>query len=476
VAAGVAAGVCGAAAPAWGEVGAPGATVQAIAADAQFLEYAPPPAAPGVVCLVDSGVDANPDTTPILAGSYALEPGTDTSDELSKLNPPLQPGNHPDGHGTYMAMLMAAPVNGWGMVGIAPTSVRVFNLKALAAGESTFSFFKYSYAASHCLSGPTGVTGITVINLSLGSGTQPTAPDLADLADTVAAAHLQGFNVVAAAGNDAGTVAYPAATSGILAVGATDANPSNLGVLCQFSNRGIALAILAPGCGSQAEAGGGGGGLDVAFSDDGTPAWSYGTSQAAAVVSAVLASMRAYGPALTEEQAESCLTSTTTNGGNLDAAAAFRACGLASVVSQGMAAYEAATAPSAAPVPPAQATTASKVPDLLTSPIRPRPPRSARPRILSLRVRGGHLTVSVAKIPRGARLRLDAERKAGTRYRTVASRTTNRRVATVTAGRWDRVAVAFVRAGKESAKAYAARPRATASALVDRPSSLRRAE
>ncbi|HWH12964.1 MAG TPA: hypothetical protein VG165_17720, partial [Solirubrobacteraceae bacterium] len=82
------------------EVGAPGATVQAIAADAQFLEYAPAPAAPGVVCLIDSGVDANPDTTPILAGSYAMQPGTDTSDELSKLNPPLEPGNHPDGHGT----------------------------------------------------------------------------------------------------------------------------------------------------------------------------------------------------------------------------------------------------------------------------------------------------------------------------------------------------------------------------------------
>ncbi|HEX3874201.1 MAG TPA: S8 family serine peptidase, partial [Solirubrobacteraceae bacterium] len=196
--------LCWAAAPAGAEVGAPGATVQAIAADAQFLEYAPPPAAPGVVCLVDSGVDANPDTTPILAGSYALEPGTDTSDELSKLNPPIEPGNHADGHGTYMAMIMAAPLNSWGMVGIAPTSVRVFNVKALAAGQGTFSFGTYDYAINHCIDKPVEASGISVVNLSLGSAAQPTASDLAGFEDTVGEARLQGFSVVAAAGNSGG--------------------------------------------------------------------------------------------------------------------------------------------------------------------------------------------------------------------------------------------------------------------------------
>jgi hypothetical protein len=51
------------------EVGVPAGTVQQAAADAQFLQYAPP--VPGVICLVDSGVDPSPDTTPILAGSHA---------------------------------------------------------------------------------------------------------------------------------------------------------------------------------------------------------------------------------------------------------------------------------------------------------------------------------------------------------------------------------------------------------------------
>ena len=97
------------------EVGVPAGTAQQAAADALFLQYAPAPPNPGIVCLVDSGVDPTPDTTPILAGNYALSPNTNTNDELAALDPPLL-GGHPDGHGTYMAMIAAAPANGWGIV------------------------------------------------------------------------------------------------------------------------------------------------------------------------------------------------------------------------------------------------------------------------------------------------------------------------------------------------------------------------
>ena len=205
VAVGLIAGLFASASAASAEVGAPAATVQAIAADAQFLEYAPPPASPGVVCLIDSGVDPNPDTTPILAGSYALQPGTDTADELSKLNPRIDPGGHPDGHGTYMAMIMAAPVNGWGMVGIAPTSVRVYNVKALPAGHDTFSFSEYANAIVQCADRPAGVV-MKVVNLSIGSGTQPTAADADAIQNAVDAARGHDLTVVGAAGNDAGPV------------------------------------------------------------------------------------------------------------------------------------------------------------------------------------------------------------------------------------------------------------------------------
>ena len=60
------------------EVGVPAGTVQQAAADALFLQDAPAPPQPGIICLVDSGVDPSPDTAAILAGSYALSPSTGT--------------------------------------------------------------------------------------------------------------------------------------------------------------------------------------------------------------------------------------------------------------------------------------------------------------------------------------------------------------------------------------------------------------
>ncbi|MGA2322105.1 MAG: hypothetical protein ABSG95_15455, partial [Solirubrobacteraceae bacterium] len=38
------------------EVGVPAGTVQQTAANALFLQYAPAPPTPGIICLVDSGV------------------------------------------------------------------------------------------------------------------------------------------------------------------------------------------------------------------------------------------------------------------------------------------------------------------------------------------------------------------------------------------------------------------------------------
>ncbi len=158
-----------------GEVGAaPYPTSQAIAADAQFLEYAPPPAKPGVVCLVDSGVDPNPDTNGAVIGAEARDPSWGTGDGLAQVQPPVD--GHPVGHGTEMAMVMAAPQNGWGMVGIAPTAVRVYSIRVVPPGQEGFPFLAYSYAITRCLklhitSEPT----ITVVNLSLGENAVPSA-------------------------------------------------------------------------------------------------------------------------------------------------------------------------------------------------------------------------------------------------------------------------------------------------------------
>jgi hypothetical protein len=413
-------------AQAFGEVGVPAGTTEQAAADALFLDYTPAPATPGIICLVDSGVTPNPDTTPILAGSYALSPNTNTEDELAALNPPL-PGGHPDGHGTYMAMLAAAPANGWGMVGIAPTSVRVYNLKALANGQTTFPFFQYAAAVSRCQALSSSMP-ITVVNLSLGSSTQPSASEVETLENYVKSANAHGLGVVAAVGNEAGPVQAPADVQGVFGVGASDANPVNRGGLCPFTSRGLGLAVLAPGCSSQA---GGPEGIEIAFSDDGSPAWAYGTSESGDIVSAVEASMRAYSPTITYSQAQGCITSTATNGGNLDVAAAFNACGLGQIVSEGTAAYQAAnsSAPKASGPPAATFTPAG-------------PPR---PTITKVTFRRHRLTVTVAVIPKGLQLELVVQaRNARGRTIKLAHTTTAHTKTTLRVPRWDRIVARFL--------------------------------
>ena len=422
--------LCGTAlcAPASAEVGVPAGTAQQAAANALFLQYAPAPSTPGIVCLVDSGVDPNADTTPILAGGHALSPNTNTEDELAALDPPL-PGGHPDGHGTYMAMIAAAPQNGWGMVGFAPTSVRIFNLKVLATGQTTFSFSEYTSAIQYCQD-LTSKMPVSVVNLSLGSETQPTGGELEVLENYVSAANARGLSIVAAAGNDSGQVQAPADVPGVLGVGASDANPANLGVLCSFSNSGPGLALLAPGCGSQT----GGSGIEIAYSDTGEPAWAEGTSEAAVIVSAAEASMRAYAPTLSYSQAQGCITSTLTNGGNLDVAAAFDACGLEQIVNEGTAAYRAANRP-----PPTASPNTGPPAAILT------PRQAPKPKLVKITFRRHRLTITVAAIPKGLRLRLLVQvRTHHGRFVTLAQITTRHRTVTLHVSRWDRIVARFL--------------------------------
>jgi hypothetical protein len=416
------------------EVGLPAGTVQQAAANALFLQYAPAPPVPGVICLVDSGVDPNPDTTPILVGSHALSPNTNTEDELATLNPPL-PGGHPDGHGTYMAMLAAAPANGWGMVGLAPTSVRVYNLKALAAGQTTFSFPEYASAIQYCQDLATTMP-VSVVNLSLGSGTQPSGAELEVLQNYVQAANARGLSVIAAAGNEAGPVQAPADLPGVLGVGASDANPANPGVMCSFSNRGTGLALFAPGCGTQTEPDGGGNGIEIAFADDGEPAWANGTSYSGEIVSTAEASMRAYSPTLTYSQAQGCIMSTLTSAGNLNVAAAFNACGLGQIIIEGMAAYQAAN-----PAPTQPSNTGPPAATLIPS----RKAAAPKPKIIRISFKHHRLTITVASIPKGLRLRLlvQAKNDAG-HFVTLARATTGRTTITLQVSRWDRIVARFL--------------------------------
>lgn len=308
---------------AYGEIGASTPTVQAQEIKAPWLAYAPPPAAPGVICLVDSGVDHNPDTETTLVGNHELYRETGPGDEVAALAPPVD--GHPDGHGTLMAMLMAAPLNGWGMVGVAPQN-RVYNMKALARGSINFHDEIEALAIETCarLQASQYPTMLT-INLSLAGEATPEPAVSSEVQDAIAVAKQQGISVFAAAGNTGGPLAFPAAYSGAVSIGAADAAASP-GTLCPFSARGAKL--LAPGCDTQT------GGIEGAWQDTGQPNVSQGTSQASAIASSIDQAIRDYGPLLTAQQAENCLTSTADNA-EIDAAAAFTACGLEAIVREG---------------------------------------------------------------------------------------------------------------------------------------------
>src|SRR3954454_7292678 len=113
-------------------------TSQAVAAHAEWLPYAPPPPnGAAAVCLVDTGVDLNPDTASNVIARIALDGGDPSDLSDSK-------------HGTQMAMVMGAPINDWGMVGAWP-GVRIVSLRANQPGADSFSFLGYRNGLAKCL-------------------------------------------------------------------------------------------------------------------------------------------------------------------------------------------------------------------------------------------------------------------------------------------------------------------------------------
>lgn len=219
------------------------------------------PGARPVVAVVDTGVDkAHPD----LAG--VVLPGVD-------LIASGDGGVDPHGHGTHVAGVASAVAgNGHGGAGLGQgvdvLPVRV--LDASASGWDDVVAEGVLWAGQH---------GADVINLSLGSDARSPVLD-------AAIAHVleQGSVVVAAAGNGGpyGAVFYPAATPGVLAVGATRPDDA----LASFSSTGPHLALVAPGVEILSTAPGGG------------YATRSGTSMAAPFVSAAAALLRSDAPDL----------------------------------------------------------------------------------------------------------------------------------------------------------------------------------
>ena len=158
-------------------------TAQAQQANATFLAYAPQPAGgAGALCLVDTGVNPNPDTTPGLIGSYAIDNGP--SGDVSA-----------DGHGTTMAMIAGGA--GKGILGVWPAlkivSVRATNVPSVGQ-DPQFGFWDYSEGMASCLEAPSA-DQIKAVDLALASPIPPT-PDqvqtFASAVDTVGGTERRG--------------------------------------------------------------------------------------------------------------------------------------------------------------------------------------------------------------------------------------------------------------------------------------------
>jgi hypothetical protein len=364
-------------------------TSQAAAANATDSTWIPAPAQRAAVCIVDTGNDPNPDTSNVVARlSVDGEPGTDRS---------------PDHHGTLMSMIAAAPYNGFGMVGAAP-SINVVSVRASRDGV-TFGGADLARAVQRCIA-YRNTYNIKVISLSLGGVvvSDLDAGLMVQIEDVVKNARRAGIDVLAAAGNHEGAVDWPAAYDPVMAVGSSTQD----GRRCTFAASGSEVDLWSSGCP-----------IEAAF-PNGAPAWASGSSESTAFVAGVLVQLRQLNPGLTADQAEQALTSSaqvSSMGPRLDVGAAFAAVGLtdqlvaghtmgsqfATSVDGSVPKASVATVPSfererAAPTSGADAANRRVIPRSSSEPRRARLPK---PAVGLVRVRRQVLSMSFKNKPRG---------------------------------------------------------------------------
>lgn len=171
------------------------------------------------VAVIDTGIDlTHSDLSSQIVGQYnAIRPGYSATDD--------------NGHGTHVAGTIAAIDNRTGVIGVGP-ALDLYAVKVLDRNGSGW--------ISDIIEGIDWAVdrNVDVINLSLGSDSNVTA-----LHDAVIRAYNRGVTVVAAAGNNGGSVIYPAAYPEVIAVSAVDSSNR----ITSWSSRGSAVDIAAPG-------------------------------------------------------------------------------------------------------------------------------------------------------------------------------------------------------------------------------------
>jgi hypothetical protein len=176
---------------------------------------------PGIpVTMIDSGVDLSHEEFAGRPNTFALNAQTTTA-------------NQEELHGTATASVVAAPVNGKGIVGIYPQA-RLQLWDASPGGQLTVGDEIAGLAAARA-------HGQGVINLSLGGSDRLPVEEHAILN-----AFGAGLLVVASSGNDreeGSSLSYPASFAHVLTIGATEESDR----VTVFSSASPAMDLAAPG-------------------------------------------------------------------------------------------------------------------------------------------------------------------------------------------------------------------------------------
>ena len=182
------------------------------------------------VAVLDTGIDKDhPDLQVNIAG------GVNFVRRGRKLDPTKWDDD--DGHGTHCAGIIAAANNEIGVVGVAPQA-SLYAVKVLNSSGTGY-WSDVVAALDWCVA-----NGVHVASMSLSSPSYAYPGD--SVRDACSNAYAAGLLLVAAAGNDADAVGWPAAFSSVVGVGATGFD-GNGDYLAGFSNTGPEIELVAPG-------------------------------------------------------------------------------------------------------------------------------------------------------------------------------------------------------------------------------------